>query len=102
MKKPTPIAVALHYDGERAPRVTAKGSGPLAERILAVAREHGIPLREDEALVEVLAQVALGDEIPETLYRAVAEVIAFVYLLKGKVPARYAPEGGPAGRQPPL
>lgn len=94
MKRPHPIAVALHYDGKEAPRVTAKGAGELAGRILALAREHEIPLHEDEALVEVLAQVELGEEIPESLYRAVAEIIAFVYMLKGKYPEGYGENDG--------
>lgn len=79
------IAVALRYEGRGAPRVTAKGKGHTAERILELAREHDIPLREDPVLVELLAKVGLGDEIPPALYRAVAEVIAFAYLLSGKV-----------------
>lgn len=89
MKKPKAIAVALHYDGVGAPRVSAKGLGELAERILATARAHGIPLREDEELVELLADLQLNEEIPETLYRVVAEIIAFVYILKGRYPKGY-------------
>ncbi len=85
----TPIAVALHYDGDNAPQVSAKGAGGLAEQIMSLAREHEIPLHEDEQLVEVLAQLELGDEIPETLYRVVAEIIAFVYVLQGRFPEAY-------------
>lgn len=77
-------AVALRYEGKGAPRVTAKGRGLTAERILALAEEHGIPLREDPDLVYLLSQLELGDEIPATLYIAVAEVIAFAYRLSGK------------------
>jgi len=84
-KQPT-TAVALHYDGKNAPRVTAKGSGKLAEQIIALAREHGIPMQEDATLIELLAKLDLGDEIPQALYVAVAEVIAFAYILSGKVP----------------
>jgi flagellar biosynthesis protein len=83
--KPT-TAVALHYDGKNAPRVTAKGTGELAEKIIALAKEHGIPLQENAALAALLAKLELGDEIPEALYLAVAEVIAFAYLLSGKRP----------------
>lgn len=83
------LAIALHYDGETAPRITAKGRGELAERILALASEHEIPLQRDPELAALLAQVPLGDEIPEALYRAVAEVIAFAYLLSGKRPAGF-------------
>ena len=88
--KPTPsrTAIALHYSGRGAPRVTAKGKGVVAEEILALAREHNIPLREDAALTGLLARIDLGDEIPEKLYVAVAEVIAFAYRLSGKMPPR--------------
>ena len=87
---PTPprTAVALHYSGRGAPRITAKGKGVVAEEILALAREHNIPLREDAALTGLLARIELGDEIPEKLYLAVAEVIAFAYRLSGKNPLR--------------
>jgi len=83
---PPDIAVALNYDGNRAPRVTAKGTGAAAEQIIELAREHGVPLHTDPALVRVLSNVPLGDEIPRELYLAVAEVIAFAYLLSGKAP----------------
>lgn len=82
------IAVALHYDGSDAPRVTAKGRGEVARRILEVARENDVPLQEDEHLVQVLSSIELGDEIPENLYRAVAEVIAFAYFISGKMPTK--------------
>ena len=91
-KQPT-TAVALHYDGKEAPRVTAKGSGDLAEQIIALAKEHGIPLQEDAALVSLLSKLDLGDEIPQALYTAVAEIIAFAYILKGKVPEGFVPPG---------
>jgi len=96
MKQDTEIAVVLSYDGERAPQVTAKGVGKIAAQILAIAREHDIPLHEDPQLVEILAQIDLGEEIPETLYQVVAEIIAFVYILKGKKPDYQSqlPDGG--------
>lgn len=81
---PPPRAVALRYDGRGAPRVTAKGEGLVAEKILELARAHDIPLYEDAALAATLARIELGTEIPENLYRAVAQVIAFAYLLSGK------------------
>ena len=89
MKKPlnpADLAVALRYDGNRAPRVTAKGAGALAEQIIALAQANAVPLHADPALVSVLSNVPLGEEIPRELYLAVAEVIAFAYLLSGKVP----------------
>jgi len=79
-------AVALLYDGKNAPRVTAKGEGKVAEEIFRLAREHDIPLQNDPQLAAVLSQIPLGDEIPEALYRAIAEVIAFAYLVSGKRP----------------
>lgn len=79
-------AVALRYDGQSAPRVVAKGGGEIAERILEVAREHGVPLREDRELVGLLSQIDLGDEIPTALYVAVAQTLAFAYRLSGKLP----------------
>ncbi|MCF6210024.1 MAG: EscU/YscU/HrcU family type III secretion system export apparatus switch protein [Gammaproteobacteria bacterium] len=86
-KYPPTTAVALHYDGDNAPTVTAKGSGEVAEQIIALAREHGIPLQENATLSELLSRLDLGTEIPPDLYLAVAEVIAFAYLLSGKRPA---------------
>ena len=80
------IAVALSYDEESAPVVTAKGKGDLAEHILAIAEANNIPLQENPELVNVLVELDLGTEIPEALYLAVAEVIAFAYLLRGKFP----------------
>ncbi|MBI5141221.1 MAG: EscU/YscU/HrcU family type III secretion system export apparatus switch protein [Nitrospirae bacterium] len=74
-------AVALRYDGktDEAPKVTAKGQGLVAERIIDAAREHGIPMREDPDIVAVLAKLQLYEEIPPALYKAVAEILAFVY-----------------------
>ncbi len=87
MSKQPITAVALYYDGDKAPTITAKGSGEIAEQIIALAREHGIPLQENAALSELLSRLDLGTEIPPELYLAVAEVIAFAYLLSGKRPA---------------
>ena len=83
------LAIALKYDGENAPRLTAKGQEDLAKRIVELAKEHQVPLHQDPQLAAVLAQIPLGEEIPEALYRAVAEVIAFAYLISGKRPPGY-------------
>ena len=83
-RQPPPRAVALRWEERGAPRITAKGSADVATRILALAAKHGVPLREDPALVEVLSRVDLGRQIPENLFRAVAEVIAFAYSLRDK------------------
>lgn len=79
-------AVALHYDEVNAPRVTAKGSDELAEQIIELAEEYDIPIREEPELVKLLSHVELGEQIPEALYIAVAEILAFAYMLKGKIP----------------
>lgn len=88
----SPIAVALQYDGENAPRVTAKGHGDIAEQIIALAHEFDVPLTENRELVQLLATLELGEEIPQMLYVAVAEIIAFAYMLKGKVPKGFQAE----------
>jgi len=77
------LASALAYEIEEdvAPRVVASGKGLIAEKILAIAREHDIPIREDRVLAEALSALALGDLIPPELYQAVAELLAFVYRL---------------------
>ncbi|RJP69874.1 MAG: hypothetical protein C4532_10090 [Candidatus Abyssobacteria bacterium SURF_17] len=78
-----PKAVALRYDRdkENAPRIVAKGSGYLAERIIATARQHGITTYEDKELIELLSRIELYEVIPVELYQIVAEVLAFVYRL---------------------
>ncbi|MCK5539922.1 MAG: EscU/YscU/HrcU family type III secretion system export apparatus switch protein, partial [Deltaproteobacteria bacterium] len=79
---PTHIAVALLYDkdGSEAPLVVAKGAGLIAEKIKKLAREHGVPVVENKALARLLFKtVALNQMIPETLYQAVAEVLAYIY-----------------------
>ncbi len=79
-------AVALYYDGKNAPHVSAKGTGQVAEQIMAIAREHDVPLCDNPGLVDLLVTLELGDEIPENLYIAVAYIIAFAYQLEGKTP----------------
>ena len=83
----TPLrAIALQYDGENAPIVTASGEGEIAEEIIRIAREHGVPLKEDVMLASLLGELELGDEIPPLLYRVIAEVIAYTYIISGKKP----------------
>jgi flagellar biosynthesis protein len=76
-----PAAAALSYDplGTAPPEIVAAGSGATAERIVALAREHGVPLHQDAGLVEALARLEVGTLIPRELYTVVAEVLAFVY-----------------------
>lgn len=80
---PLPAAVALVYtQGDAAPRVAAKGRGRVAQAILEKAREHGIYVHESKELVGLLMQVDLDQRIPPQLYRAVAELLAWVYKLE--------------------
>ena len=83
---PTRLAIALKFDAHEmiAPLLLAKGSGHIAERIREIAREHRIPIVEEKPLAQALYKmVEIGDYIPAELYRAVAEVLAYVYRLKG-------------------
>ncbi len=79
------LAVALHYDKTGAPRVIAKGKGPIGAKIIAVAKAHDIPIEENEVLAGALSNVEIGDEIPQELYKAVAEVLIFVLRLSGRI-----------------
>ena len=83
-------AVAIAYDGSGAPRVSAKGEGKLADQIEALARDNEVPMLTDAALSGFLARVPLGEEIPQELYLAVAQVLVFAYGVSGKPPP--APE----------
>ena len=81
-------AIALRYDPSAdnadAPCVTATGQGHVAEEILRIARENDIPLRQDPALAGALATLDVGSRIPPELFRAVAEVLAFVYQINSR------------------
>ena len=83
-------AVALRYTAgvDSAPVVLAKGSGYRADRIKALAAEHGVRVREDPELVDALSQLEEGTEIPLALYAAVAELLAFVYRAEGRLGGR--------------
>jgi flagellar biosynthesis protein len=85
------VAIALSYDGRNTPRVTAKGEQRLAEQIVEAAGKAGVPLYPDPELAMVLSQIPLGEEIPDNLYKAIAEVIAFAYILAGKFPEGFVP-----------
>jgi len=77
------LAAAIKYDGvgDGAPKVTARGRGMIAEKIIALAEENNIPIKNDPDLIQVLSKLKVGAEIPVELYRAVAEILAFVYSL---------------------
>jgi flagellar biosynthesis protein len=79
--KQTRQAAVLTYDAgkDRAPKLSAKGSGIIAEKIIELAVKHGIPIRNDPALVQILSKLDIDEAIPPELYQAVAEVLAFVY-----------------------
>jgi flagellar biosynthesis protein len=84
-------ASALHYEpGDVAPRVVASGSGLVAERIIAAAREAGVPVREDAALTRALEALDLGEAVPEALWKAVAEALAWAYRLDAEAARRHA------------
>lgn len=77
-------ALGYSRDRENAPKVLAKGGGEVAETILRHAEEHGIPIEADPDLLQCLAPLAVGDEIPVEAYMAVAQILAFVYELNGE------------------
>jgi flagellar biosynthesis protein len=80
------VTAALKYTGDGAPQVVAAGRGYLAASILERAREAGVPVHRDPALASALAQLSLGQEVPEAMWTAVAEVLAWAYGLSGKGP----------------
>ena len=97
---PTHLAIAVQYeDGMYAPRVLAKGPLRVAERIVAIARECRIPIVQNIPLARAMFRtVEVGDEIPPDLYMAVAEVLAYVYQLNGKMPPGQGAETSAAPR----
>jgi flagellar biosynthesis protein len=84
---PDKKAVALQYEmgKDTAPKVVAKGKGYIADKIIEVAEEHGIPLYKDKELTQVLEALDIDTEIPNELFRAVAEVLAFIYRMNNKL-----------------
>lgn len=86
-------AVGLRYSGaEGAPKVTAKGSGEVAERIVELAREHGVPVESDPDLVQLLSVSEIGDEIPAEVYTAVARLITFLWEARDTVTGEGSPD----------
>lgn len=79
-------AIALKYDRKTgsAPKVTAKGKGAVARKIIELAKQHDIPIKDDPDLVEVLSSLEIDEEIPSEIYVAVAELLAFVYSMNSK------------------
>ena len=83
---PRTKAAALAYDAgkDAAPRLTAKGQGIVAENIIALAKKHAIPIHQDPALIELLSRLDLDSQIPQELYHAVAEILAFIYRMNDR------------------
>jgi flagellar biosynthesis protein len=78
------IAIAMEYDGDESPRVTAKGFHDSADEILRQADQAGVPIHRDDQLALLLTRLDLGDQIPEGLFVIIAEVLSFAYRLSGK------------------
>ncbi len=95
-------AVALKYNPKEdiAPKVTAKGKGLIAEKIIQMAKESGIPIHEDADLIEILSSLDLEDLIPSELYQAVAQILAFVYNMNKTYP-NSPPKANPTGQKIP-
>ncbi|GAA4877018.1 EscU/YscU/HrcU family type III secretion system export apparatus switch protein [Ferrimonas pelagia] len=82
-------AVAVRYDGQDAPRITASGEGHVAEQIQTLAQDAGVLVHHDPQLAELLAKLELGEQIPPQLYLIIAELIAFAYLIEGRFPEQW-------------
>jgi flagellar biosynthesis protein len=89
-KKTDRSAVSLRYDNRvnKSPVVTAKGRGLIADKIISLAKENNVPIKEDPDLVHLLSKVDLNREIPASLYQVVAELLSFVYKLNGEYSSR--------------
>ena len=79
-------AVALGYNRsqDNAPKVLASGASEIANKIISLAKEHDIPIKEDPDLIEILSKVEVDQEIPPNLYKAVAEIFSFLYKITNK------------------
>jgi flagellar biosynthesis protein len=80
------VAVALHYrrEADPAPRIVAKGEGEVADKIIEIAREHGVAVRSDADLAQLLSAVELETEIPVEAFVAVAEILSYIYRNKAQ------------------
>ena len=83
-------AAALRYEPKRdhAPKLIAKGQGALAEKLIELAKQHDIPIRQDKNLLQTLSRLDLNQEIPAEVYQVVAEILAFIYRLSNRRPAK--------------
>lgn len=92
MNRKSKRAVGIKYneaEPSRAPTIVAKGYDDLAEAIIASARENGVLIHEDPYLSDFLTTLDLGQSIPESLYYVIAELLAYSYVLQGKVPENW-------------
>ena len=89
-KRETTIAAAIKYDGksDSAPKVTARGRGAIAEKIIELAKKHKVPIKEDPALAQILSRLDIDEQIPPELYKAIAEILAFVYSINERLRAK--------------
>jgi flagellar biosynthesis protein len=97
-KKPhRQVAVALSHDLARpdAPRVVASGRGAIAEQIIQLAFAHGIKVREDADLAELLSAIEIDDEIPPEAFLAVSEILIYIYRANGMFASRASTDQGP-------
>ena len=87
-------AISLQYQKEinSAPKITAKGEGWVAEKIIEIAQERNIPIRKDKDLLNLLSEIDVGREVPESLYKVVAELLAWVYQLNKNYPNSNKPK----------
>lgn len=83
------IALRYHPDGDDAPRITAKGRGAIAAQIVAVARDHGVAVRRDRSLAQLLASVEIDSPIPVAAFTAVAEILALLYRVDQQLARRH-------------
>jgi flagellar biosynthesis protein len=84
-ESPRQLAVALEYEKPRVPRVIAIGRGTIAQQIIALAQANGIPISQNPGLATALSQVEIEQEIPEELYRAVAEVLTYILRMSSRI-----------------
>ena len=99
-RRPQQSAVALAYEGGDAPKVVAKGRGLMAEQIIFVAQEHGVFVHESKELVSLLMEIDLDKQIPATLYRTIAELLAWLYHIESAQKSGAPPPAPPTPALP--
>ena len=84
VNKKKSVALGYNRSQDNAPKVLASGAGEIANKIISLAKEHDIPIKEDPDLIEILSKVEVDQEIPPNLYKAVAEIFSFLYKITNK------------------